>query len=144
MWTVPPSTGLGTEPAPEPPPPSPALERPAADAVLHHLGDLHRRLEAGRPVPLSDLVELLERDLPYPWARRRALQAWIGAAGPDELAEGLDTLLERVAELPGPAQQSWCLTALAAARRWREGDWRRIAAAAETPALRRRLALRRR
>lgn len=110
---------------------------PSAHAALAELLALHRRLAAGERPGSPALAELLDRRLPYPWARRRALQAWFASGAPTDLRAALG-LLDRLAT---PADRLWCLAALARGGDWNEEDWLRILAAAPTPASRRRLQL---
>lgn len=133
------------EPLPKPPPPSsapvpaappePADGAPAsATQVLDRLLAL-RRGAAGPPPDARELGRTLDRDLPFPWARRRALQAWIEAGG----AADLDGALDLIGELPAAADRTWCLATLMAHGAWSDGERKRIAGAAPTPAARRRL-----
>lgn len=136
----------------EAPPPAPAavsaamgLARDDADGsprsaarILDRLLELRRRIAAGEVPDARELRRALETEIPFPWARRRALAAWL-AAGPSDLGEALG-LIE---ELPGASDRSWCLGALAEAGPWSEREWERIVAAAPTAAARRRLENRR-
>ncbi|HEX6200210.1 MAG TPA: hypothetical protein VF150_08105, partial [Thermoanaerobaculia bacterium] len=87
----------------------------------------------------AELGRTLEREIPFPWARRRALQAWIEAGG----AADLDGALGLIGELPAAADRTWCLATLMAHGAWSEAERDRIAEAAPTPAARRRLERRR-
>ncbi len=139
------------------PPPWPAPSRPiapaapapeaddqvpgaaSADEVMGELLRLRRRLAAGETLAPAALADLLDRRLPYPWARRRALQAWLespASLAPPLALDGALGLLDRLAS---PTDRLWCLTALARGRSWDERDWGRLLALAPTPAARRRL-----
>ena len=133
------------EPLPKPTPPSsapvPAAPPEAADgapasaaAVLDRLLAL-RRGTAGPPPGAAELGRTLEREIPFPWARRRALQAWIEAGG----ATDLDGALGLIGGLAAPADRAWCLATLMDHGAWSDAERERIAAAAPTPAARRRL-----
>jgi len=136
-------------PAPPPPiqaPPSIAAAPPeaadgapaSASRVLDRLLAL-RRGSGGEAPDAESLGRTLEREIPFPWARRRALQAWIEAGG----ATDLDGALELIGELPAAADRTWCLATLMAHGAWSDAERERIAAAAPTPAARRRLESRR-
>lgn len=130
-------------PQPQPAEPlEPALppEVPSAANALESLLQLRRRLDAGRVPSAAELLRLLERDLPFPWARRRAIQAWLATgAGHD-----LDEVLGLIDTLPPGSDRTWCLATLAASRPWPDGAWRHIVNAAASPSTRRQLELRRR
>jgi hypothetical protein len=120
-------------------PPEPADGAPASAAqVLDRLLAL-RRGTAGPPPDARELGRTLEREIPFPWARRRALQAWIEVGG----AADLDGALDLIGELPAAADRTWCLATLMAHGAWSDADRERIAGAAPTPAARRRLERRR-
>ena len=106
--------------------------------ILDRLLDLRRRIAADEPLDASDLRRALETEIPFPWARRRALAAWL-ESGPPDLGEALAL----IAELEGATGRSWCLGSLAANGPWTDPEWERIVAAAPTPAARRRLERRR-
>ena len=110
----------------------------SAAGILGRLLGLRRRIAAGEGPDARELRRYLETEIPYPWARRRALAAWL-EAGPGDLGEAL-ALIEL---LPGATDRSWCLGTLAEAGPWSEREWERIAAAAPTPTARRRLERRR-
>ncbi|HEV8630731.1 MAG TPA: hypothetical protein VGV61_10475 [Thermoanaerobaculia bacterium] len=131
---LPPATGEGVSAG------SPAIAGvPAAGGTLAVLRALRHRLAAGE-VPTGDaLAALLEHELTADWARRRALSALFAARGP----AALDEALGLVARLERPADRRWALADLAGSREWDEAEWERLAAAADTPALRRRLLSRR-
>ncbi|HUF79390.1 MAG TPA: hypothetical protein VMR44_10795 [Thermoanaerobaculia bacterium] len=111
----------------------------SASAVLTILRELRRRIAGGESPDASELRRTLETEIPFPWARRRALVAWLAAGPPD-----LEQALALIEELPSPADRFWCLGALADAGRWSEPEWQRIEVAAPTAAARRRLERRRR
>jgi hypothetical protein len=103
------------------------------------LQSLRRRLRTGE-VPSEEAVgALLEHELGSDWARRRALSAWF-AAHP---VTTLDAALGLVARLERAGDRRWALADLAGSREWDEGEWERLLATADTPALRRRLQSRR-
>ncbi len=128
-------------PVPEPPPlPAAAPEEiagaaPSATNVLEELRRLRHRLAAGERPDAAAVADLIEHRLPYPWARRRALQAWLAAGAPESLPAAL-ALLDHI---DSPADRLWCLTALARSRPWPEEDRPLFLAAAPTPAAHRRL-----
>jgi outer membrane biosynthesis protein TonB len=128
--------------APPAPPVEPRLpaQAPSAVGALECLLHLRRGLDAGRRPSASELAGLLAAELPFPWARRRAIQAWLAAAP----ADALDEALSLVDTLPAGSDRSWCLATLAAAHPWGAASWDRIAGAASGPAARRHLELRRR
>jgi len=74
------------------------------------------------------------------WAQRRSLAALFRRGEPATIEQGL-ALVENV---PLAADRRWALADLAHSRRWSDEEWDRLLAAADTPAVRRRLALRRR
>jgi hypothetical protein len=111
----------------------------AAGGVLGRLLELRRRIAAGEAPDAAALRRAFDRDIPFPWARRRALQAWLEAAPPTDLDESL-ALID---ELGTPSARAWCLGALAGRGNWSDAEWRRIVEAAPTPAARRRLERRR-
>jgi hypothetical protein len=130
--------------APATPPDRPEESVPEGDgsgagSVLGRLLELRRRIAAGEAPDAATLRRAFDRDLPFPWARRRALQAWLEAAPPADLDESL-ALID---ELGTPSARAWCLGALAGRGNWSDAEWRRIVAAAPTPAARRRLERRR-
>ncbi|HEV8241408.1 MAG TPA: hypothetical protein VGS57_18745 [Thermoanaerobaculia bacterium] len=120
-----------------PPSPHHAEARPAA---LGTLRDLRRRLAAGEALAADEMTTLFAQELPQGWARRRALSALFAERRP----EALDDALALVAQVGSPVDRRWALSDLAASRRWDDGDWDRLVAAASTVGERRRLALRRR
>lgn len=150
------------EPAPEPEPePEPArvaeprhhaasplvtLAKPrdgatvSASGVLERLLDLRRRATGDEPPDAASLRRTLEAEIPYPWARRRAIQAWLEGGG----AADLDGALGLIVGLPAAADRTWCLATLAEQGGWSDGQWERILEASPTPAARRRLERRRR
>lgn len=142
-------SGPPPPPAAPPPPPAPVEAAPpeptdggpaSAARVLDRLLDL-RRGSGGEAPDAGSLGRTLEREIPYPWARRRAVQAWIEAGG---AAADLDGALDLIGELPAPADRTWCLATLMAHGAWSGAERERIAGAAPTPAARRRLERRRR
>jgi hypothetical protein len=118
---------------------------PTVPEALDDLRALRHRITGAAnagPVPLAAVARSLDADAPA-WARRRTLQAWIDEAPPDELAEGLDRILELISGFARPSDRLWCLTSLAGRRPWDDDAWERIAGAVESPVLRRRLEHRR-
>lgn len=129
---------LGGEPAPPPRLRRPDELRPPTEAPP----SATPAAVAPEDGPLAELAARLRDEAPA-WAHRRALQAWIEAAEPPDLAAGLDRILELIDTLGSPSDRMWCLTSLAGGRAWDEEEWQSILDAAETSTLRRRLAHRR-
>ncbi len=117
---------------------SSGLVERSARGVLHALLDLRERLEAGESVPGEALRAMLSDETLPPWARRRAVTAWIEARRPD-----VDGALGVIGELGSAGDRTWCLGALAASRQWPPAAWEKILAAAPHGPARRRLARRR-
>ena len=137
-----PAAALGPLPGEPAPPPRlrhPDVPRPATEAPPATIAPEDGTLADG---PLAELATRLRGEAPA-WTHRRALQTWIEAAEPPDLAAGLDRLLELIDTLDSPSDRMWCLTSLAGGRAWDDEAWQRILDAAETPTLRRRLAHRR-
>jgi hypothetical protein len=114
----------------------PDADEPGPLATLRRL---RSRLAGGAPPALAEVSALLERELPAGWARRRALAALFEAGLPPRAEDALAL----VGQLDSAADRRWALADLAASRRWSDGDFERLVAAADTPAVRRRLGNRR-
>lgn len=141
-------------PAPEPSRPEPSLaptlvELPSGPIVEHSgygvltaLLGLRDRLDSDETVTTDELRRLLDEAITPPWARRRAVSAWVEAEGSGALAS-VDEALSLITELERPGDRAWCLASLAASRRWPGAAWEKILDAAPTPTARRRLERRR-
>jgi hypothetical protein len=106
---------------------------------LAALRALREQLAAGKLPAREGFAETLEHDLPHDWARRRALSALFASGLPPRAEEALDL----VGGLATDASRRWALADLAASRAWGDDDFARLLAAADSPALRRRLVNRR-
>jgi hypothetical protein len=141
-------------PAPEPSLPEPSLAPSLVDLpsgpIVEHSGygvltallGLRHRLDADETVTPDELRRLLDEAITPPWARRRAVSAWIEAGGSGALASA-EEALSLITELERPGDRTWCLASLAASRRWPRAAWEKILDAAPTPTARRRLERRR-
>lgn len=114
-------------------------ERTAARGVMSGLLELRRRLAGGETVSVDELRRLISREIPVPWARRRAILAWIE----DSALTDPEDALRLIGELANARDRTWCLAALAASRRWPGGAWEKIVGAAPDAVARRRLERRR-
>lgn len=117
-----------------------AVEGASRRGPLATLRELRRKLDAGDAVDGESVAELFAHDLPHDWARRRALGALFARHPPAEV----DGALALIGELATAAGRRWALTDLAGSRCWSDAEWERLVAAADGPAFRRRLAMRRR
>jgi outer membrane biosynthesis protein TonB len=104
---------------------------------LEVLRVLRRRLDAGEAG--GDMETLLAQELPHDWARRRALAVLFAHGMPADVDEALSL----VGQVQSAAGRRWALADLAASRPWKEAEWDRLLAAADSSSLRRRLATRR-
>jgi hypothetical protein len=111
----------------------------AAARPLAVLRELRRRLATDAPPDAAAFADIVDRSLGSDWARRRALAALFARRLPADLQDAL-ALVQR---LSTPADRGWALADLVASRQWSDGDFALLLSAADSPALRRRLALRR-
>jgi hypothetical protein len=132
--------------APEPIPLSPVRvvdtravvdELEATGSLLGRLGELARRLSELVGAGASELHGVVE-SFPEGWPRRRALEVLLRSGLPADLREALAL----VYRLDRPSERMWALTALAMTREFTARDEEALLAAADTPAIRRRLKLR--
>jgi hypothetical protein len=122
--------------------PSGLIAQRSGHDVMIALLDLRKRLDADETVTSDEMRRLLGQTITPPWARRRAVSAWIEAEGSGALASA-EEALSLIAELGSPGDRTWCLASLAAGRRWPRAAWEKILEAAPDPAARRRIERRR-